>query len=168
MTIATADDSSTGVDTTSTPVLDEERVTAITALESEFGELITHFRRVVMETANRLSPGMLPSAYKAFTTIVRYESSTASALTEVLQMDKGQLSRTVRELEELGLIQRAPDPEDRRSTLLSATADGLARLAAARRPQEGAMLRRLAHWELDEISALTDLLHRLTAAAREG
>lgn len=149
------------------PVLDEERVTAITALESEFGELITHFRRVVMENANRLSPGMLPSAYKAFTTIARYESSTASTLTDVLQMDKGQLSRTLRELEELNLIQRTPDADDRRSTLISPTADGLARLAAARRPQEGAMLRRLASWDVDEITNLTELLSRLTTVARE-
>ena len=150
------------------PGLDEARLTAISALESEFGELITHFRRVVTENANRLSPGMLPSAYKAFTTIVRYESSTASALAEVLMMDKGQLSRTVRELEELGLIQRTPDPADGRSTLLSPTEDGLRRLAEARRPQEGALLRTLGAWELDDIQTLTTLLHTLTSAARHG
>ncbi|MGM7699772.1 MarR family winged helix-turn-helix transcriptional regulator [Microbacterium sp. A84] len=167
MTTEIDNTSSTAADTSSIPVLEEERVTAITALESEFGELITHFRRVVMDNANRLSPGMLPGAYKTFTTIVRYESSTASTLTDVLQMDKGQLSRTVRELEELGLIQRTPDPADRRSMLLSATEDGLTRLAVARRPQEGAMLRRLADWELDDISTLTALLHRLITVTRE-
>ena len=59
-------------------------------------------------------------AYKVFTTIVRRESITASALTEHLLMDKGQLSRTVRELEQLGLIERRPDPDDGRSSLLSA------------------------------------------------
>lgn len=155
-------------DTDSSPVLDDGYTTAITALESEFGELITHFHRVVIENANRLSAGMLPSAYKAFTTIVRYESSTASTLAEVLMMDKGQLSRTVRELEELGLIQRAPDPADGRSTLLSPTEDGLRRLAEARRPLEGALLRTLGAWELDDIHTLTTLLHTLTTAARHG
>ncbi|MGM7680488.1 MarR family winged helix-turn-helix transcriptional regulator [Microbacterium sp. A94] len=148
--------------------LDEERITAITSLESEFGELITHFRRVVMENAERLSPGMLPTAYKAFTTIVRLESSTASTLADVLQMDKGQLSRTVRELEELSLIERTPDPADRRSTLISATTEGLERLAQARRPQEGRLLRSLGAWELEDIKTLSTLLHRLTASAREG
>lgn len=145
--------------------LHEQRVAALTALESEFGELITHFRRVVSANADRLSPGLLPSAYKTFTTIVRRESTTASHLAEALQMDKGQLSRTLRELEELGLIRRTPDLADRRSTLLSATDEGVARLAEARRPQEGAMMRALAGWDLTEIDALTALLHRLTTDA---
>ena len=148
--------------------LDEERLTAITGLESEIGELITHFRRVVMENAERLSPGMLPTAYKAFTTIVRHESSTASTLAEALQMDKGPLSRTVRELEELTLIERTPDPADRRSTLISASAAGRERRAQARRPQVGRLGRRRGAWELEDIKTLSTLLHRLTAAAREG
>lgn len=147
--------------------LDEERVAALTALESEFGELITHFRRTIMVNAERLSPGLLLGAYKTFTTIVRYESITASALADLLNMDKGQLSRTVRELEDLGLIRRTPDPADRRSTLISPTEEGLVRLTAARRPQEGAMLRALDAWPVEDITSLADLLHRLTTAARE-
>ena len=79
---------------------------------------------------------MLPGAYKVFTTIVRRESVTLSALAEALMADKGQISRTVRELEELGLISRTPDPADGRSSLLSPTPEGLERLAAARAPQE--------------------------------
>lgn len=117
--------------------------------------------------AERLSPGLLLGAYKTFTTIVRYESITASALADLLNMDKGQLSRTVRELEDLGLIRRTPDPADRRSTLISPTEEGLVRLTAARRPQEGAMLRALDAWPVEDIASLADLLHRLTTAARE-
>ena len=49
-------------------------------------------------------------------------------------------SRTVRELEDLGLITRTPDPEDGRSSLLSPTPEGLERLAAARAPQESLLL----------------------------
>lgn len=147
------------------PEIDAERLTALTALESEFGELITHFRRTILANASRLSPGMLPGAYKTFTTIVRRQSSSASTLAEVLQMDKGQLSRTIRELEGLGLIRRDADPADRRSTLISPTAEGLERLDAARRPQEGAMLTALESWSVEDIAALTALLHRLTASA---
>lgn len=146
--------------------LDEEFVEALTDLESEFGELITHFRRTVLENAERLSPGMLPTAYKTFTTIVRFGTTTASVLSEMMDMDKGQLSRTLRELEGLDLIQRRPDPDDRRATLLSPTPEGLTRLAAARRPQEGRMLRVLSDWDLEEIRTLTSLLHRLTTGAR--
>ena len=40
------------------------------ALEAEFGQLITQFRRVISpRTRTGVSPGMLPGAYKVFTTI---------------------------------------------------------------------------------------------------
>jgi DNA-binding MarR family transcriptional regulator len=141
----------------------EARTQAVRALEAEFGELITHFRRILTDNANRVSPGMLPAAYKVFTTIVRRESITLSALAEALIADKGQISRTVRELEQLGLIMRTPDPDDGRSSLLSPTPAGLERLAAARAPQENLLVDALAAWPVDDILNLTRLLHALTA-----
>lgn len=141
----------------------EARTEAVRALEAEFGELITRFRRILMETANRVSPGMLPGAYKVFTTIVRREGITLSALAETLLADKGQISRTVRELEQLGLVQRTPDPDDGRSHLLSPTSLGLERLEVARAPQEHSLVDALEEWPLDDIRNLTRLLHALTA-----
>jgi DNA-binding MarR family transcriptional regulator len=141
----------------------EARTDAVRALEAVFGELISRMRRVLADNAQRVSPGMLPGAYKVFTTIVRRESVTLSALAESLMADKGQISRTVRELEDLGLISRTPDPEDGRSSLLSPTPEGLERLAAARAPQESVLLNTLEAWSVDEIRDLTRLLHALTA-----
>ena len=141
----------------------EARTDAVRALEAEFGELINRFRRVIADNAQRVSPGMLPGAYKVFTTIVRRESITLSALADSLMADKGQISRTVRELEQLGLIARTPDPADGRSSLLSPTAQGLERLAAARAPQERALVDALEDWPIDDIRNLSRLLHALTA-----
>ncbi|RLK52894.1 MarR family winged helix-turn-helix transcriptional regulator [Microbacterium telephonicum] len=140
----------------------ETRTDAVRALEAEFSELITRMRRILTENAQRVSPGMLPGAYKVFTTIVRRESISQSALAEALVVDKGQLSRTVRELEQLGLIQRAPDPADKRASILSPTAFGLERLAEARAPQESTLLNALEGWPVDDIHSLTRLLHALT------
>ncbi|WP_194396154.1 MarR family winged helix-turn-helix transcriptional regulator [Microbacterium atlanticum] len=147
----------------STPDTRAARTEAVRALEAEFGELISRFRRVISENANRLSPGMLPAAYKVFTTIVRRPGITTSALAETLLADKGQISRTVRELEQLGLIQRTPDPDDGRSHQLSPTAFGLERLAEARAPHESALVDALEEWPLEDIRNLTRLLHALTA-----
>lgn len=138
------------------------RTEAVRALEAEFGELINQFRRIITENANRVSPGMLPGAYKVFTTIVRREGITLSALADALAADKGQISRTVRELEQLGLVQRTPDPDDGRSSLLSPTALGNERLAEARKPQESLLLTALDAWPVDDIHNLTRLLHALT------
>ena len=141
----------------------EARAEAVRALEGEFSELISRFRKVIAENAHRVSPGMLPGAYKVFTTIVRRGSVTQSALAEHLLVDKGQLSRTVRELEQLGLVQRTPDPSDGRASLLSPTEEGLARLETARAPQENALASSLEEWSVDEIRSLTRLLHALSA-----
>ncbi|MFK3678271.1 MarR family winged helix-turn-helix transcriptional regulator [Microbacterium sp. NPDC090218] len=146
----------------------EARAAAVRALEAEFGELITHFRRVITENANRVSPGMLPGAYKIFTTIARCEKVTVSTLSERMLMDKGQVSRTVRELEELGLIERSADPADGRSFLLQLTTRGEERLAAARLPQEGRLLSTLEDWSLTDIGNLTRLLHALASGAAPG
>ena len=140
----------------------EARTEAVRALEAEFGDLINRIRKILADNADRLSPGMLPGAYKVFTTIVRRESVTLSALAEALIADKGQISRTVRDLEELGLVTRTPDPSDGRSSLISPTPEGLARLEVARGPQEHTLLERLDAWSIDEIHSLTRLLHALS------
>lgn len=140
-----------------------DRGEAVRALESVFGELAERFRRIVADSAQRVSPGMLPGAYKIFTTIVGHEFVTQSALAEQLLVDKGQLSRTVRELEQLGLVERTPDPSDRRSSLLSATAEGLERLARARGSRESTLSHSLAEWSVDDIRTLARLLHALVA-----
>ncbi|MEV4775650.1 MarR family transcriptional regulator [Microbacterium sp. LTA6] len=143
----------------------EARAVAVRALEAEFSELITHIRRILMENANRVSPGMLPGAYKTLTTIARCEQVTVSTLAERMLVDKSQASRMVRELEELGLIERSTDPSDGRSFLLRATPLGTERLAAARLPQEGMLMKTLEEWSLRDIDSLTRLLHALATGA---
>jgi DNA-binding MarR family transcriptional regulator len=140
----------------------DARTDAVRALEAEFAELIGHVRRLLAENAERMHPGMLPGAYKTFTTIVRLESVTLSALAESLLADKGQVSRTVRELEQLGFVTRTPDPADGRSSLLSATPLGLERLAFVRRPQQNTLSAALEGWSVRDIRELTRLLHALS------
>lgn len=146
----------------------EARAHAVRALEAEFSELITHFRRLIIENANRVSPGLLPGAYKALTTIARCDQVTVSMLAERMLMDKGQVSRTVRELEELDLIERTADPSDRRSSLLRITAHGDERLALARRPQEGMLMQSLTDWSVTDIENLARLLHALASGGTPG
>lgn len=146
----------------------EARTESVRALEAEFGELINQFRRLIAENAERMSPGMLPGSYKIFTTIVRRESVTLSALAEAVMADKGQVSRAVRELEERGFVTRTPDPADGRSSLLSPTNFGLERLAAARAPQESTLISALDSWELDDIRQFTSLLRALRERTRPG
>lgn len=148
------------------PAPDPAHSDAVHALEAEFGELVNRFRRIVTENANRVSEGMLPAAYKVFTTIVRREQITPSALADDLVVDKGQLSRTLRELEGLELISRTPDPTDGRSSILMPTPLGLERLRLAREPQADGLTTALKAWRVEDIHNLTRLLNALTTGAQ--
>ncbi|GGH36662.1 MarR family winged helix-turn-helix transcriptional regulator [Microbacterium album] len=155
------------------PAAGSEREQAVRAVEAEFSELLTQFRHVILRIAQRVSPGMLPGSYKVFTTIVRHGPLTASTMAERLLIDKGQLSRMVRELEELGLVARAPDPSDGRAHLLEATDEGRRRLEAARAGGENSLAQVLEAWPLEDVQRLSELLHALVtgeppAASRRG
>jgi len=146
----------------------ETRTEAVRALEVEFGELASQFRRHMQDTANRISPGMLPGAYKVLGTLARLGPITLSALADSLVADKGLVSRTVRELEGLDLVTRTPDPTDGRSSLLSMTETGVAKLREARQPSQNRLSQALGEWSLDDIRHLTTLLHALSAGEVPG
>ncbi|WAC65821.1 MarR family transcriptional regulator [Agrococcus sp. SL85] len=150
------------------PAPDADRHAAVQAVEDELSSLIGSVRRVLAEHAERVSPGMLPGVYKVLTTIARHEGITLSALAESLMADKGQMSRAVRELEGLGLVERAADPRDRRSSALRATAVGQERLAAARAPRERALVAALEDWALEDVQALARLLRALATGTTPG
>src|SRR6478609_2749832 len=136
---------------------------AVRGLESAFGELMGEFRRVYAQAAESVSPGMLSGTFKVLSSIQRAGSISVSGLAERLTADKGQVSRSVSELEELGLVERTADAADGRIKLITVTAEGLSRLENARLPYEGRLSEVLADWPVDTIEKLTELLHALTA-----
>ena len=144
-----------------TPERDDERQAAVHALESSFSELMTVFRRFVADAAERVSPGMLPATFKTLSVVSRFGPMTLSALAERLAADKGFLSRAISELEEMGLVARTPDPNDRRSRLIAVTEIGYERLREARAPHESRLHEALADWSVEEIGNLSTMLHAL-------
>ena len=136
---------------------------AVRGLESAFGELMGEFRRVYAQAAESVSPGMLPGTFKVLSSIQRAGSISVSGLAERLTADKGQVSRSVTELEDLGLVERTADAADGRNKLITVTEEGAARLEQARLPYEGRLSEVLADWPVDTIEKLTELLHALTA-----
>lgn len=139
----------------------DPRQAAVRGLEGAFGELMTEIRRLYAQTAEAVSPGMLPGTFKVLSLIQRCGSTTVSGLAERMTADKGQVSRSVSELEDLGLVERVADEADGRIKLISLTAEGQRRLEHARLPHEGRLTGVLADWPIESIENLTDLLHAL-------
>ena len=121
------------------------------ALEHEMGVLVRRIRRVIAERARMLHPDLSPVAYSMLMALNDTGPRRASDLVDIFSIDKGAVSRQVQALIELGLIERSPDPEDRRAMILAITAEGsrrLASLAVARRHELSA---RLDGWTDDEL-----------------
>jgi DNA-binding MarR family transcriptional regulator len=154
--------------TNPSPVLEDAHTQAVRVLEIEMSGLMARFRQAVRDSADCLSPGLHPGAYKAFVTIALRGPITSSALAELLLVDKSLLSRTVRTLEELELVERTPDPTDGRSSLLSATASGRERLDALRTDHRSPILDRLATWPMEDVQRLAVLLHALGTNEQPG
>lgn len=78
-------------------------------------------------------------------------------------------TRLVASLEDVGLISRAVDDDDRRSALIALAEPGRRALADLRRKRTEALTARLAGWTDDDLDRLTEalpLLERLAVARR--
>lgn len=84
-------------------------------------------------------------------------------LAEILGVEVSTVSRQVRQLEDLGLVDRAADPEDGRAVSLSLTAAGRQTLADFRVARRRRVAELLDGWSKTDRSALARLLTRLAA-----
>jgi len=139
-----------------------ERDGLLNDLEQEFEYLVRQMRRATTVNASLVSEGMLAGSYKVFTAIARLGPVSFSTLTDELLVDKGQMSRTLRDLDERGLITRSPDPHDGRSVLLELSEFGRERFTSAR-SNYGTLLRSsMSDWSAADIRRFAQLLHALS------
>ncbi len=76
-------------------------------------------------------------------------------------MDKGALSRVLADLEQAGLVDKQPHPDDGRAIAVALTRAGEKRLARVLAEKGTELTERLARFDDDELVMLTALLHRL-------
>lgn len=136
------------------PSLDE----AVTRVEQELGRLFARIRVSWREAAVTVHPELQPLGYQVLTSIASGKATSAGAIIDRLQTDKSAVSRQVRQLEELGLVESIPDPLDRRARALVATGLAQERIAIARARYEGRMRERLRDWSAADLDHFVDLL----------
>ena len=134
------------------------------ALEHEMGVLVRRIRRLIAERARMVHPDLSPVAYSMLMALNESGSRRASDLVGLFSVDKGAVSRQVQSLLELGLIERAPDPEDRRAAILSITEEGSRRLASIAAARRSEVIDRLAEWSDEDLQAFVDAMARYNSA----
>ena len=121
-------------------------------------------RRLIAERARMVHPDLSPVAYSMLMALNESGSRRASDLVGLFSVDKGAVSRQVQSLLELGLIERAPDPEDRRAAILSITEEGSRRLASIAAARRSEVIDRLAEWSDEDLQAFVSAMARYNSA----
>jgi DNA-binding MarR family transcriptional regulator len=106
---------------------------AMTA-DEDLGALFARVTRRLIDAERPLleARGLSMWAYVALTRLVEGPAPTQIALAEQMGYDKTRLIAILDQLADEGLIERTPDPEDRRARIVQLTAAGRARHLQAR------------------------------------
>lgn len=137
-------------------------------------ERAAHLRMAIVRTARRLrqeaaveTSGLTPTSVAALATIERHGPLTPSEIAEIERVKRPTITRTLECLQREGLIDRARDPEDGRSALVSINGAGRARLRRLRGRKNAYLARRMRDLTDEEVETLeraAEILDRM----REG
>ena len=140
------------------------RADAIRDLEHEVGVLIRRVRRVIGVRARAVHESLQPASYLILAHVKESGPVRASSIVEVFDIDKGAISRQVSHLIELGLVERTPDPDDGRATLLSVTDEGARRMKKIGEQRRKWLAEQLGDWSERELVDFVRELSRYNAA----
>jgi DNA-binding MarR family transcriptional regulator len=140
------------------------REEALRGIEDEFGVLLRRLKRVVAERARAIHPDLQGASYILLGWLRDNPPVRASAIVEAFGTDKGALSRQLQHLEDLGLVERTPDPADGRATLVSTTAEAVRRLVEVDAQRRVALDRGLGDWSVAELEEFARQLGRYNAS----
>lgn len=131
---------------------------AVSRVEHELGRFIARIRVSWREAATTVHPDLQPLGYQVLTSIATGKATSAGAIIERLQTDKSAVSRHVRQLEQLGLVESVQAEGDRRARVLVATDLAQERIALARSRYEARLGERLRTWSAADLDHFTAML----------
>ncbi|WP_329248007.1 MarR family transcriptional regulator [Actinoallomurus sp. NBC_01490] len=133
---------------------------AYQAVEHELGVLFRRARALSTEVAREVHPELEPAAYGLLIGMHDCARSRPSDLADYFGVGKATISRQVKVLEQLGLIERRPDPDDGRAHLLVLTDEGRRRVETARVARQNRFHAMLATWPAEDVRVLGRMLAR--------
>ncbi|WDZ87427.1 MarR family winged helix-turn-helix transcriptional regulator [Micromonospora cathayae] len=139
--------------------MDNQLPELLRTVEHELTALLRRGRAVSWGVVREVHPHLEPNTYGLLLWLRRSGAVRLTDLSVRLGVGKGTLSRQIRGLEELGLVRREPDPEDRRAARLSLTVEGQRRFDAARGSRVEELQQSLAGWSADDLAEFARLLH---------
>src|SRR4051794_24246534 len=131
------------------------------APDTTLTDAAARLRLAIVRTARRLrqeagnaAKELTPTSVSALATVERHGPLTPSELAEIERVKRPTATRTLRVLEGAGLVDRAPDPGDGRSCLVSVNAAGRERLRRLRGRKNAYLARRMRELPGEDVETL--------------
>lgn len=137
-------------------------------LERELTVFLRRARAFSGELAREVHPELEPAAYGLFVRLDDGGPQRATDLAAYFGVGKATISRQLRVLENLGLITRAPDPDDGRASLVHLSPLGRDRFRKVRDARRAEYVRKLATWDPAEVAELARLMGQLNSLSDVG
>ena len=138
---------------------------AILTVEDNVSTLTRKLNLIVRNAATAVDPSLQPVGYRLLRTIQRCGSVQASVAADMLVVDRSVISRQVRQLEELGLVETRTDPADGRARILVLTDEGARRMRSVNPTNRTIMHGLLTSWSVDELESFAAQVERLNQTA---
>jgi DNA-binding MarR family transcriptional regulator len=135
-----------------------DRADAVGAVEDEVRALIHRVKRTIGAGARAVHEDLQGASYILLSWLASRPPVRPSAVVEALGTDKGALSRQLQHLVELGLVERRPDPDDGRASLVTVTEDAVRRLGRVDGERRRRACERLEGWSVEDLRDLADRL----------
>ncbi len=142
----------------------EPRRESIDSIEREIGVLLRRIKLHFEEQGCAVHPELHSGAYFLLAWLNAHGPVRASVISDTFMLDKGAVSRRISMLEELGLVERLPDPADGRATLISVSVAGKERMVLADEHRREWFDTRVASMTVEELESLATLLARFNEA----
>lgn len=105
--------------------------------------------------------------YLLLRTLDRIGPADICTLAKALGVDPSTAGRQVSTLQSKGMVERSPSETDRRRSIISPTADGRDRMAAARERRRATTRELLADWDEQDLRTLGDMFTRYNRSVAE-
>ncbi|GAB7044759.1 hypothetical protein JCM9533A_86100 [Catenuloplanes niger JCM 9533] len=114
-------------------------------------------------SAAHFHPRLQPAAFHIARWLYAFGPATPSVVAEAVHMDRSSTSTLIGKMRALGLLDAAPNPEDRRSIIVGLSTDGRDRVAATLADRGAVFREHTRNWSDDDLAQLVALLSRLTS-----
>lgn len=137
----------------------------IAEVEEQMTALARRVRANSREAATAIHPELPPIGYKMLRVIRRCGTAHASAVADQLGVDRSVVSRQLRQLQILGLVEVRADAQDGRARVLALTSLGTAGLNDDDAQGGSRLMRALGGWSPTDLDAFAGYLARLNEGA---